>query len=54
MKKITVFKYIMIFLFCGVTAVLSTQSNYYYEGSGGTGIRIAVLQPSNNNLSEKV
>jgi TolB-like protein len=53
MKKITVFKYIAIFLFCGVTVCLSAQSNYYYEGSGGSGIRIAVLQPSNNNLSEQ-
>jgi TolB-like protein len=29
---------------------LSAQNNFYYEGSGGAGIRIAVLQPSSGNL----
>jgi len=42
--------YAIIFLLCGISAVLSAQNNLFYEGSGGKGIRIAVLQPSNSNL----
>jgi len=42
--------YSIVFLFCGVSAVLSAQSNFFYEGSGGSGIRIAVLQPSGGNI----
>jgi TolB-like protein len=41
------------FLFCVISAVLAAQSSPYYEGSGGSGIRIAVLQPAGNDLSEQ-
>jgi TolB-like protein len=43
----------VIFLFCGISAILSAQNNFFYESSGGSGIRIAVLQPSGGNIQEQ-
>ena len=40
-----------VFLFCAVSVILFAQKNPYYEGSGGDGIRIAVLRPSGVNIS---
>jgi TolB-like protein len=42
--------YSIIILFCGVSAILSAQNNFFYEGTGGSGMRIAVLQPSGGNI----
>jgi len=43
--------YALLFLFCIGAAVLPAQSSPYYEGTGGAGIRVAVLQPSGSGLS---
>ena len=44
-------RYALLFLFCSALAVLPAQSSPYYDGAGGAGIRIAVLQPSGDGLS---
>ncbi|MDR1869179.1 MAG: leucine-rich repeat domain-containing protein [Treponema sp.] len=41
---------ILLFLFC-ISSVLFAQNNPFFEGAGGAGIRIAVLQPSGSGLS---
>jgi TolB-like protein len=43
----------IFFLLCGVSAILSAQNNFFYEGSGGSGMRVAVLQPSGSNIPEQ-
>jgi TolB-like protein len=43
----------IIYLLCGVSAILSAQNNFFYEGTGGSGMRVAVLQPSGSNISEQ-
>ncbi|MDR3019446.1 MAG: leucine-rich repeat protein [Treponema sp.] len=46
-------KSIMFFLFCFTAILLSAQSNPFFEGTGGSGIRIAVLQPTGINIPEQ-
>jgi TolB-like protein len=43
---------ITLILFC-VSSALFAQNNPFFEGTGGTGIRIAVLQPSGDGLSQQ-
>ena len=42
-------RYVLIVLFFAVTSILSAQSPFF-EGTGGAGIRIAVLQPGGVNI----
>jgi hypothetical protein len=48
MGKNMIRRYVLVFLFCTAAVFLSTQNNLFYEGTGGAGIRIAVLQPIGN------
>jgi TolB-like protein len=42
-------RYIFLFLFC-ISSVLFAQNSPFFTGSGGDGIRIAVLQPLNEGI----
>jgi TolB-like protein len=41
---------VVFFLFCAVAIFLPAQNNPFYEGTGAVGIRIAVLQPTGDNV----
>jgi TolB-like protein len=46
-------RFVLFFIFCAAAVLLPAQDNPFYEGTGGAGIRIAVLQPTGNNVPEQ-